>query len=89
MNPTGKHICQVAFAALDAARLRKWHNNVFGLIKVAGIEGNSKKRSSVSEPKSDKAIHPGQGWFGSLLPVLQRPPSSQQSLPANSASVLH
>jgi len=37
MNPTGKHICQVAFTALDAAGLREWYAKVFGLVKSGKI----------------------------------------------------
>jgi catechol 2,3-dioxygenase-like lactoylglutathione lyase family enzyme len=37
MNQTGKHICQVAFTALDAAGLREWYANVFGLIRSGKI----------------------------------------------------
>ena len=28
-----KHICQVAFTALDAAGLREWYAKVFGFVK--------------------------------------------------------
>ena len=34
---TDKHICQVAFSALNAAALRDWYANVFGLVKSGKI----------------------------------------------------
>ena len=34
---TDKHICQVAFTALNAAALREWYANVFGLVKAGGM----------------------------------------------------
>ncbi|MCB1853763.1 MAG: SRPBCC family protein [Halieaceae bacterium] len=38
MKPqTGKHVCQVAFTALDAAGLREWYANVFGLVRSGKI----------------------------------------------------
>jgi catechol 2,3-dioxygenase-like lactoylglutathione lyase family enzyme/uncharacterized protein YndB with AHSA1/START domain len=37
MNQTGKHICQVAYTAMDAAGLREWYANVFGLVKSGNV----------------------------------------------------
>ncbi len=34
---TGKQICQVAFTALDAAALRQWYADVFGLVKSGKV----------------------------------------------------
>jgi hypothetical protein len=34
---TGKHICQVAFSAINGPALREWYANVFGLVKSGKV----------------------------------------------------
>ena len=34
---TNKHICQVAFSALNGPRLRQWYAEVFGLVKSGKV----------------------------------------------------